>query len=62
MRSSAFASSPNGSWDTRASHGSSHEENCFENTDQLKGSGSDPHAYWHWRYVMAVVFTLKGTE
>ena len=62
MKSSTFSSSPNGNWDTKASHGSSHAENCFSNTDQLKDSAPDPHAYRHWWYVMAVVFSLKGTE
>ena len=38
---------PNGSWLTRASQGSSQEENCWEKIDHWNNSGPVPHSRVH---------------
>ena len=47
MRLSRRLSAPNGSWLARASHGSSHAENCWEKADQSDDSRLSPHNSVH---------------
>jgi len=44
-------SSLNGTWETKASHGSSHELNCWENTVHWMGPEPAPHCDTHKSYV-----------
>ena len=53
---------PNGKWGTKVSQGTSHEQNCWENTVHWKGSWPGPHSEIHKSYVMAIASAVDGSR